>query len=403
MAHFTWRTCRFAPVLIAVLWGEAAHAQPYTGQQLFEGANRSIDVLKDHVQFLSVQDRYDAALGYLVYTHRAAPVRLALNDGRTPRGVIQRGGVMTGLGFGSPRRFSLFGGAWIDIVQASAGEGFQPSGGGEGILFLGAGFAGFQLTYGSFQHHDLPQRDAFGNFATEPDGGGAGTSEDSKPWLQQFVTMYHETGASLVVTWSKVTGETRLTEVRAQLQPLRRWLDREAGLPMVAVQRWSELKDNYGDYSSPSTDTGTLASAPDEGTPYEVELGSDDLLGIGLRAHAFTQIAPKVVFRRFEAAIYRDVGKLTLAGRTTGFYRDQRIEGSVDLQGLVRVNGDPKPGKVGWPISVGAAYSYNTPDGSTFLPLPRAHVFGGQFILGVPDIAKSVVPIIRAKEEKQRK
>ncbi len=396
--------------LVVGLLTSAAQAQTYTGREVADATAQSLDMMRDHVAFLAAQDRYDASLAYITLGFRGAPARFAYNDGRTPWGAAVRGGTTVGFGFGAPSELSVFTGAWVDLVQAGA---FEPNAGlikgVEGLLYLGVGFRGFQLTVARYVHGDpAASGDGFGNLSWGSDAqtGGPGEATSLEPSEQRALTLYHTSGASVLATWAVVPSADldgthyELVEARAQLQPLKRWLDKKYGLPMLALQK---LSGDRGYYGEPPPQRATAASpgqaeASAPPSPYETELGSDDLLGLGIRAHTKVQLYPTPKFRTLEAGAYRDKGPWTVAFRAHVYRRLDTTQASVDSFGAFRI-GDPKPGNIGLPFSVALSYSYNSPDTATFIPLPYAHVVGVQAVLGVPEVAKSLVPIVRAKEE----
>jgi hypothetical protein len=393
---YPWASVIGMSVLVVA---KTADAQTYTLHQVDEALAESLDIMKDHVRFLATQDQYDTSLAYYALTYRVAPVRLATNDGQTGRTAFMRLNQNIGVGFGRPRDFSVFGGAWVDIVGGNVPgtfEGQQVA--ANGLLFLGLGLHGFQLTYGELARAPFTH-DLFGNFPTTEAQGEAGGEGRT-----QAFSAYHSTGASLVVIRTMIEDEWKLAEVRAQLQPLTRWAGKTAGLPMIAVQKLAGFHSYYGDVQGDPTRPSDAQSAdlagtfPSTETPYELEFGSDDLFGEGLRAHLVTRVSPSFALRRGELGWYRDVDRFTFAGRATAFSRADSAQFSGDT--FVRFAlGTPKRHTIGWPVSVSASYSYNSPETLTFLPLPYAHVFGFQFIVGVPETGKPVVPIVRATED----
>lgn len=52
--------------------------------------------------------------------------------------------------------------------------------------------------------------------------------------------------------------------------------------------------------------------------------------------------------------------------------------------------------KVATLVGVALSYSYNSPDNTTFLAIPQAHVFGVQIALGPSEMANPLVPLVRA-------
>lgn len=376
----------------------AAYAQTFTGAEVKLAVDPSIDIMKDHVSFLALQDRYDAMLGYLVMTERFAPLRYVADDGTKSARVGHRAATMIGGGWGTPH-LGFMVGAWTDVIKMGPVSDMQF----QGILFGGVALFGVQATYSKFEGARLNDVDPYGNFGS-PKGGsdgysyqpGAGQAQDGAGKVTDAFTLYHSSGASLVVLRDVPSmGSVKVTEVRAQLQPLAHWLDNRFGLPMIAVQKRDAARALAGDRS----DAAQALTRPDAlpKDPWEVEVGSDDLLEQGIRAHLVGRVSPEVKFGSAELGAYRDIENLTVAARTFAFARDDRPQLSLDA--FARYSIVP-PGKesLGFPFAVAASYSFNSPDSTTFVPLPYAHVFGLQIIVGAPDLAKPVVPIVRPKK-----
>jgi hypothetical protein len=83
---------------LGLLWAGEVHAQTLNGPQVARAVDQSLDIMKDHVTFLTLQDRYDAALGYFAFTHKLAPLRIAFNDGSSTTNFGHRVTFMGGLG-----------------------------------------------------------------------------------------------------------------------------------------------------------------------------------------------------------------------------------------------------------------------------------------------------------------
>ncbi len=391
--------------LLAVLGASRrAAAQTYTGPQVRAATEASIDILKDQVSLLAVQDRYGSVLSYLSGTYKLSPMRFAEADGTRSRKVAARVETMVGLGFGTTDGFGLFGGVWTDIARIGPGS---QDGAWQGIAFVGAAALGFQLAYDFYLDNPFDGVDAYGNFnsgkttaESDPGFAPAGLAAGGRSGgPKNAILVYHESGASLVVVreakpWPE--SGTTVSEVRAQLQPLRQWLDKRFGLPVVAVQKLSALRGS-GDMASAAADA--QAPASDAAAPYEIEVGSDNLLDAGIRVRAVTRVQPDVAFRRAELAKYADVGLVTWAARAFAFERDGGVNAGVDAFAQVSVwrPGEPRREAVGFTTSAALSYSFNSPDATSFVPLPNAHVFGIQFIVGVPETAKPLVPIVRPK------
>lgn len=416
---WTIRASRISAALLSVAAFTAAvnaEAQPaYRGAQVKLASDSSLDIFKDHVLFLSTQDRYDAVLGYLATTVRFGKLKFADADGTKTSRVSQRAAVSMGGGYGEPSKWGFFVGATEDLVMI----GPESDSSMQGLLFGGVALLGFQATYSAFVGSSLEGVDAYGNFrpksskyvsieeATFIPGKEDNSTVFDRP--TDAFSFYHTSGASLVLIRRRTPGshsDHYIAETRAQLQPLKPWLEKHFGLPMVALQRLRSEVDTFRDPKAALSSVGTSESddksaSESQSKPTEVELGSDDLLGLGIRVHALTRVAPSVKFLRAEAGAYHDFDKATFAFRSFLLSRGDSLTGSLELYGQYRII---SPGKksVGFPIAIAGSYSYNSPEAETFVPLPYAHVFGVQVILGVPEVAKPLVPIVRRKEERPR-
>jgi hypothetical protein len=325
-------------------------------------------------------------------------MRFASADGERTRALGSRVVTMFGAGFGSTDGFGTFAGAWTDIIGlAPTRGGTHPNPAIEGIAFVGVAGYGLQVAYDYFVKYAFDGLDAYGNYggaAIATDGSYApGAGSTGTGLAGNALVAYHESGASLIYTRRQRSNGETATTVRAQLQPLKQWLDARFGLPMIALQR---IPDRIGEGDT----TNAAASFRDPGGAggaTDTELGSDNLLDAGVRAHAVFRASPTFAFRRAELGKYTDVGRATLAARAFAFDRGDSVLAGLDafVQYAFSRAGRAREESVGIPIAMSASYSYNSPDSSTFVPLPYAHVFGLQFVLGVPEIAKPLVPIVR--------
>ena len=380
----------------------------YTGAEVKVAADSSLDVMKDHVQFQATQDRYDAMLGYFAFTDRFAPMKFASADGSKTSKVGNRAATMIGGGLGSTSGFGFYLGAWSDIITLGPVKNPDPA--IQGYVFGGLAAYGFQASYGGFVSDKLQGLDPYGNF--NPQGGasagytyvpGAGYNVSTPGAAKDALSVYHTSGASLIVIRRNYPSEpgspTKFGEVRAQLQPLKQWLDEKFGLPIVAVQ---QLKSDIDAYSSPKQIVANAVSPTVDAAkkPIELEFGSDNLLASGIRAHAVMRFASSGFRARAELGAYHDFPWGTAAFRSFLFARDTQVNASLDAFAQWSIIKAPPPGEaLGFPISVSVSYSFNSPESDTFVPLPYAHVFGAQVIVGVPDVAKRLVPIVRPKRE----
>ncbi len=411
-----------------------AHATEFIGHEVGESAKRSIDIIQDHLNLVQAQRRYERILWYFGYTHRWAPGKVVFDDGKRVSGNLNRVQLNLGGGFGSYEKFGVIFGAQLDFAQmignfGDRGRGLRAAP-GQSLLFIGAVGHGFQFTVGQMQNQmssrGIPL-DPYGNYTANPDMGyRAGTpryiqfpDESGDPaFISTRFTGYHESGAFFAVSYENATGDRpgRVGEARFNFQPLKRYLPDVAGLPTFGIAKLDALKRYYGealdarqgkqlDEAAPAT--GPAGIPPRTSTPYEIEMGTDDALGIGARVRLVAEVHPKPMFRRADFGVVHiePLGKFELvaAARAIAFRRATTHDAAVDAFALIGIPPFRKdPDRMGWPFHAGLSYSYNSPDGSTFLPIPRAHVFGVQIVVGVPETSKPLIPIVRTVREKKK-
>lgn len=440
--------------LAALLLAPPAPAQVrFYGPDVFEGLKESVDVVDAHLRFLQAQDARGQALNYLNWTSRWAVGRQVLADGQTVAGNLSRTQFNLGGGFGELSRYSIFGGVNLDLTGFT-GPAWTPIdnvanlAGGQSYLFIGGAIYDVQITYASKQNFvdaSALNLDPWGNYRpVEPNGGPAyrpgtpwaiSSPVAEEAWLVQVLTLYeNRTGAFLSLSWGDVpvTGtrvdelgrlqgyyggnETRLVDVRAHLQPLRlltrSWLE-TIGVPSIGVRRidaqvakvFDDIEGKRGSANEARNQAAQAEPVEEEpSAPYEIDLGSDDVLGGGLRWRVVQRVRPEVVLRRAEVGYVEDhqlgdsvlrVGLQALLHRQGEGY-EMAAEGFGLWSPTARSEG---PSLLG-PFSFGLSYSYNSPDTATFLPIPDAHVFGFQVLLGAPEAARPLVPLVRAVSER---
>ncbi len=422
---FTWASASLA---ISLLSSSASAQTIFHGRDINDAAKRSIDIVNDHLVFQQAQARYRSILWYIGYTHRWAPGQFQLDDGRRVSGNLTRVQFNLGGGFGNYETFGVFVGASVDLVAPLARDGGQisalnwTSNAGQNLAFIGVVGHGFQATFGQMQNNRNPSDlglDPYGRFTAgdrpryRAGAPGELTSTDDAPWIHNVVTVYHDSGAFLGITYARHRSfgvdENRISDVRFNFQPLKRYLPDLAGLPTFGIAKLDGLKKYYADaldarqgpQPGAATPTPGPAAIPAATSPYEIELGTDDALGIGARVRLYTEVYPNPSFRRADFAItqVRPIGRgwaLTGAARAITFRRNiGGMSGAADAFALIGRAPFRDGEHVGWPMHFGLAYSYNSPDGSTFLPIPNAHVFGFQFVAGVPETSKPIIPIVR--------
>jgi len=427
---------RVAIVALVGSWGaQSQAATEFHGSEVGEAVKRSIDIVHDHLQFEQAQHRYQRILWYFGYTHRWSPGKVVFDDGKRVSGNLNRVQLNLGGGFGTYEDGGLIFGAQLDFVQLIGNFGERASGvrmaPGQSLLFLGAVWQGFQFTVGQMQNQmsarGMPL-DASGRFTSTPDAGyRIGTPRSiafpeeghDEAWLHTLFTGYHESGAFFAVTWANATGGTpgHVSEARFNFQPLKRYLPDFAGLPTFGLARLDKWKRYYADALDSKQGrqldeagyVGQPAGVPPRtSNPYEVELGTDDALGIGARMRVVGEVYPTPQFRRADFGIVHiePLGtrfEIVAAARAIAFRRETTYDAAADAFALIGIPPFRKdPDRMGWPFHFGVSYSYNSPDGVTFLPIPHAHVFGFQVVVGVPETSKPLIPIVRTVREKKK-
>lgn len=410
----------------------------FTGPGIYESTKRSMDIIGSHLLLLQAQNEHRKLLSYIGVTSRWAPGHFLLNDGRQAAGTVGRSRLNLGFGLGGLESWGVFAGADMDFVHLSLPVGWA----GQSYLFAGLAVADLQITFASMQNLTGQRafaRDVYGNFQATADRGGGGGLPfrpgtprgiaypgDDSLWLHEVLSVYEDrTGAFAALVWANtpvydetdgpagprsvfVESRYRLSEARLNLQPLRQLLPRDFGLPMLGFSRLDPLKDYYQQadaYRALATDPGTSA-APSEANssaPYEIELGSDDVLAGGLRIHVVQELSPSVKFRRGELGVVEEYplgGGRTFRFGARGVTYSRGDALTLSWDSYVQVA--PLTG-YGSKLHLAASYSYNSPDSTTFIPIPDAHVFGFQVVFGVPETSRPLIPLIRAVDERKKR
>lgn len=460
-AHCRYRAVNRGWLGVAVAGASLLSATPaqadtlFRGRDVLAGTQASLDVVEAHRGLLQVQDRLGHFLTYLNWTTRWAPGRMVLGDGQRVATNLSRNQFNLGVGFGAPEKFGVFVGANMDFVLLATLGGASErvrSSTGQSLLFAGVGLSDVQVSIASMQDFTSNgmSLDPWGNFTQNEKGQSASVplrtgsplalyGDSGAGFLYTLATVYdNHTGASLSVTWGEVAKantktdevgnsyidygerEKRITEIRVNYQPLRGYVEqlrKSVGVPSLGARKLDQLRDPYGDLrehwlkaanavQGASAPTASLPLGALHGDPYEVDLGGDDVLGIGLRWHVNVQVAPEAQVRRGEVAYIQEWGsgeqRVRVAARGLTYRRASTQRVSADLYAMfspTRVR--PVALLPQTPLFVGLSYSYNSPDSTTFLPIVDAHVFGVQLLLGEPEAARPLVPLVRTASSKQ--
>ncbi len=410
----------------------------FRGRDIYEGLKESVDVVDAHLRFLQAQGANGAPFKYANWTSRWAAGRMVLADGQQVAGNLSRTQLNLGAGFGALERFSLFAGANLDLTGFTGPawtpiENISNLAGGQSYLFAGLALADVQVTFASKQNfvdEGAMNLDPWGNYRPvgddlsfrpgTPAAIAYGGSDEA--WLIDVLSIYEDrTGAFLSVAWADVPvtettvdeagrtqyayagNETRVVDVRAHLQPLRalpRQVVEIIGVPGVGLRRLDPaVAAAFDDAQRTREQAQAQAQQQEEDeAPYEVDFGSEDVLGGGLRWRVVQRVRPDPVLRRAEVG-YVDDHRLGNAVVRVGLQAVTHRQGDAyEVAGESFALFSPSDFRS---LSFGLAYSYNSPDTATFLPIPDAHVFGFQVMLGAPEAARPLVPLVRAVEDRR--
>jgi hypothetical protein len=362
--------------------GSAEAETVIDGDTFARTAATTVNVMRLHLEFLEAQNDYDMASIYALADTRSAPATLRLGDGQRIDGSVMHalGGI--GLGFGHPREgLAIFGGYQIDELRAGdlplarPVDDFQASR-RDHLGYLGVGVLGMQASYGWRRVSRLQGVDPDGHFLA----GDLGEPSRDTTHDAQVITVYHRQGAALGAMISPMLDsgsysveeakQAVLAALRGEYEP--RGMTGALGQAAIGFNRMHEGMDFYRE--------DELA----DGAVWELPLALRDIGELGLGVSLTPQVAPKFRIRTAQAVWNIDVGQGMIGARVAMTQRNGEPDWSWDVyaQGMHVVFGD----RLLTSAALAVAYSYNSPDGDTFLPYSGMHVFGLQLNVGVPGI-----------------
>lgn len=391
----------------------------FTGPEVQDAKSRSIDIVDSHLQFLAAQARYGQALSTGAFTTRWAPGRVLLNDGSRMAANLSRTQLMFSTGAGSLETGAVFGGATFDFVRLAnpffaSIPRFSGSEGGEAEAFFGVAYASVQLTYSlavSGVQDSADNRDPFGNYQSEasrdiawrPNTPYPASTGNQRPKFS-FLSGYEaRTGAFASLVWVEHGGQTRLAESRLHLQPLSGLVPQgirdTLGLPALGLRKLDEARDYYGERTSSEVRTAPV-EVPSLPSEYETDFGSDDVLRGGFLWRAHVRVSPSALFRYGELGYVQDFGAEARLGARIGAKALIVRRGDAYApagEGIVLMRAGSGPSAAYF----GVSYSYDSPESATFLPIRGAHVLGVQVVLGPPETARPLIPLVRDIEARR--
>lgn len=421
--------------LFVMTTSRPGQAETYYGPELSAMARQSIDVMKMHQHAMKAQLALDDAPIFLEGTLRATAATFKFLDGRSLDAGIRRAGASLGFGSGKPRtEWAWFFGVQIDSVESSSFPYFVKEIDGfetralQGALYAGFAFRGFQLSVGTVIEEPLSSVDQQGFFTTSagppslrpgaprPADGVEPEALDAR--TSTFVTLTQAEGVSIGATIASLHENVAATlaALRAEIVPSlamdRANLRDKIGVPGIGLNRYAKGIDYYGDRFADIRDMANRAAAglePDDASSitgsdtYEIPLILEDIAETGVSLRAITQVAPKPLFRSAEASWQYRAEKARLGAKASLFRRGDALTGNTDAYAAAcpyaLIFSIPCEGLM--QLWLTGSYSYNSPDASTFLPIPNAHVLGFQLVWGPPEMARPLIPaLVRGHDEK---
>lgn len=420
--------------LVVTAASKAARAETYYGPELNAMARQSIDVMKMHQHAMKAQLALDDAPIFLEGTMRATAATFQFLDGHRLDAGIRRAGASLGFGSGRPRtETAWFFGAQMDSVESTSFPYFIKEVDGfetralQGALYAGFAYRGFQLSAGVVIEEPLSSVDERG-FFTAPSGpptfrpGAPSFADGAEPDVpgvrtSTFVTLTQAEGVSIGATIASLSESVAATlaalrtEIIPSLAMERANLRDKIGVPGIGLNRYAAGIDYYGDRFAELRDVANRAAAGFEpvaalanagSDTYEIPLILEDIAETGFSLRAITQVAPKPLFRAAEASWQIRAEKARLGAKASLFRRGDALTGNTDAYAAAcpyaLIFSIPCEGLM--QLWLTGSYSYNSPDASTFLPIPNAHVLGLQLVWGPPEMARPLIPaLVRGHDE----
>ncbi|HBX49921.1 MAG: hypothetical protein A2275_04945 [Bacteroidetes bacterium RIFOXYA12_FULL_35_11] len=373
-------------ILIVIYAG--TFAQDYiSGPQFKSASEGSVDILSSHLTLFQSQAKYNKIFSNISLTSRLSPATFLINDGAIKKGSLQRHLFNLGGGFGKASEAGIFAGMQADMALAGREE--WGSNCTQYIFYLGFALAGFQADVGAMLASQGAEELDFNNefsYIKQPDdtvyqrGTRHGTA----------FSVYHKSGVYFMANFTKVwingTDYSKLADYKFSIQPLKKYLPDIYGLPFIDLVAYTRLSSYYSQYQDYYNSAFQINESEMKDKEYDISPGSDGLYKKGLRASVTFHAYPKVYFKKAELAYnYFINDKAQVCGARTQFYMREH-KPNISFDAFVMLSTKSKK------QTISLSYSYNSPDNTTFLPLPKLHVIGAQLIFGHRETAKAIIP-----------
>lgn len=403
----------------------------FHGQEIFDLSRRSIDLAESQLRLHQANERFGTMYSHVAITSRWAPGEFVMSDGARLGGNLARNQVLLGGGWGDTQTGLFFLGLQLDQIAGvgSPGQGedtnenrklFRPGGVSQFMSYLGASFYGVQASAGMLRNEmsisdlEVNEYGTFGRAGSVRPGAPADLqTADYNPPDSLLFTLYDgHTGAFLSLAYGSLEERTAtewmgqtsyrfehksmgIQNIRFNLQPLQYYLPEWLGLPFASIAR----------YDRPLAEMASQMDTDAAKRTTDFQLGADDVLEAGLRWRVLLNKADDFRVRVAELGYVEEFrvkrfgvlfgARAMTVNRGTGYEPSAEafLKGSF-MRASAEVDRRAVPSWFGAALS----YSYNAPESQTFIALPKAHVIGIQVVYGPTELARPLVPLVRAVE-----
>lgn len=417
--------------------GAAAHAQPLTRDTLKPLLIADVNALQANRYFLQSMIALNSTPFTIGYGTQQARVDYLRIDGAVVPGSLSKDQFVLSAGYGRPATgFAMYG--VLNFVGATAGNFPKPpmtninsiairATNASVVAALGLAYKGWVLQ-ASWHYHELRvHADQYGRLTSCGDEG-FGCPQNlypSRPGAPEPILLdsNKETASSRMIMLENKGGYsagaifadfaqalpdgtrehlTRLAALRVLAQP-NAIFEKLGSFLGVGLNTYARQLDYYGDKLKARQDAAREQKPPpqnDKGI-VEIPLLADHIAKLGFIGRIVLQAYPKPLPRLAEIGYLHAGNEVAsfvphVGARAKVFRRGDEAAFSCDAYaGFFFMTSRSTQEHEGRGFSVFGHYSYNSPDASTFVPLPDSHVIGLQLVWGNPAALAPPIPSVR--------
>jgi hypothetical protein len=383
---------KYQILLISFFLSCNTFAQVITGQRYKSALENSINIHASNLQMLKAQalddldsdsEDNDGYLYWLISVKRA-PVKILTSDGVLHNGIVDRSHMPFGIIRGDEVG-KYFLGFNMDVVSYSnfdvldSNKEPESKSTGQAMYHAGLKIMSFQFQIASFLNFGGTELfDGNGDFPAVGVGRVVDNSSKIRDAKRRMFTAYHSSGVFFSTIYEKIEtrnpethkleGDYQFSEVKFNIQPLKKFLPKLLGNPFVDFMKLSPFKSYYNEAIADFANIVNIKS------PYEVSLGADNFLIKGLSFEVGSRVRPDFMFRKAELSYTFGYGNFFAVGaRGVLFKRNNNLDYSFDVIGMLYYLKK---------FNVSVSYSYNGYDLISFLPIPYSHSIGVHVLFG---------------------